>query len=103
MLGRGVIARAMANKTGNTNRAVDTAPLESGKEKISTATASSGENQNNNNSRYSLGGARASLGPVKAGRLSNANPAEFGDSGKLSLSGRQSLSAADGGRLSLSR
>lgn len=92
----------MANKTSNTNRTVDSAPLESGKEKATIA-KESGENQNNNNSRYSLGGARASLGPVKAGRLSNANPAEFGDSGKLSLSGRQSLSAADGGRLSMSR
>lgn len=55
-----------------------------------------------NNSRYSLGGgARPSLGAVKAGRLSQANN-EFTDSGKLSLSGRLSMSANDS-RASLSR
>ena len=55
-----------------------------------------------NNSRYSLGGgARPSLGAVKAGRLSQANN-EFADSGKLSLGGRLSMSANDS-RASLSR
>ena len=55
-----------------------------------------------NNSRYSLGGgARPSLGAVKAGRLSQANN-EFTDSGKLSLGGRLSMSANDS-RTSLSR
>lgn len=59
-----------------------------------------------NNSRYSLGGgARPSLGAVKAGRLSQVNSNsnnEFTDSGKLSLGGRLSMSANDS-RNSLSR
>lgn len=58
------------------------------------------------NSRYSLGGgARSSLGAVKAGRLSqahNKSNGEFADSGKVSLGGRNSLSANDS-RASLSR
>jgi hypothetical protein len=60
-----------------------------------------------NNSRYSLGGgARTSLGGVKAGRLSQVNSNannEFSDSGKLSLGGRLSMSAANDSRNSLSR
>lgn len=54
------------------------------------------------NPRYSLGGARASLGPVKTGRLSQVTNNEFSDSSKLSLSGRNSFSAHDS-RVSLSR
>jgi hypothetical protein len=55
-----------------------------------------------NNFRYSLGGgARSSLGAVKAGRLSQSNN-EFTDSGKLSLGGRLSMSANDS-RASISR
>lgn len=87
----------MANKSRTTEALPGANPEASSK----LPTSASSENQNTSNPRYSLGGARASLGPVKAGRLSNA--AEFGDSqGKLSLSGRQSLSAQEG-RLSLSR
>ena len=80
----------------------------------STAGSSFGEAQKiseniasaTNNSRYSLGGgARPSLGAVKAGRLSQVNSNannEFSDSGKLSLGGRLSMSANDS-RNSLSR
>lgn len=94
----------MANKN-TTNASVNRATegLSGGGDKLPAGNLSSeNQNTNNTNPRYSLGGARASLGPVKAGRLSNAG-AEFGDAqGKLSISGRQSLSAQDG-RLSMSR
>ncbi len=92
----------MANKNTTAANTLASAGLESSSKLPTTAASASSENQNSNNPRYSLGGARASLGPVKAGRLSNAG-AEFGDAqGKLSISGRQSLSAQEG-RLSLSR
>lgn len=95
----------MANKntTRSTAEPLASALTTEAASKLPTSSSASSENQNNNNPRYSLGGARASLGPVKAGRLSNAG-VEFGDAqGKLSLSGRQSLSATQEGRLSLSR
>ena len=62
------------------------------------------ENNFNNtgNLRYSLsGGIRNSIGSAKAGRLSNSNN-EFADSSKLSLGGRNSISANES-RASLSR
>jgi hypothetical protein len=92
----------MANKNTTTANRTAEALANAGLETNSKlSTTASSENQNSNNPRYSLGGARASLGPVKAGRLSNA--AEFGDAqGKLSISGRQSLSTVEG-RVSLSR
>lgn len=95
----------MSNKSGISKAGAGSEP---------NAGSSLGEAQKNsennssasNNSRYSLGGgARPSLGAVKAGRLSQVNSNannEFSDSGKLSLGGRLSMTANDS-RNSLSR
>lgn len=89
----------MSNKSGVSRTGVD-----SGAPSLGAAIAADGQKSENNaslnNPRYSLG-ARASLGPVKAGRLSQVNN-EFVDSGKVSLSGRNSFSAHES-RNSLSR
>lgn len=94
-----MISRAlMSNKSGSK------VPTTSEPNIASEAIQKNSENSSSatNNSRYSLGGgARPSLGAVKAGRLSQANN-EFTDSGKLSLGGRPSISANDS-RASLSR
>lgn len=89
----------MSNKSGITKATADSsAPGNLNESQKSSENNSSA----GNNFRYSLGGgARPSLGAVKAGRLSQANN-EFSDSGKLSLGGRLSMSANDS-RNSLSR
>lgn len=94
---KGRLFRAqMSNKTGNKAELNASSNLGES-QKISENSTSA-----TNNSRYSLGGgARHSLGAGKAGRLSQTNN-EFTDSGKLSLGGRQSISANDS-RASISR
>lgn len=92
----------MSNKNGISKATFDSnssaAPNDSQKSENTSSSV--------NNSRYSLGGgARTSLGAVKAGRLSQAHTngnTEFVDSGKVSLGGRNSMSANDS-RASLSR
>ncbi len=89
----------MSNRSGIAKASTDSsAPVNLNEPQNSSENNSSAAN----NSRYSLGGgSRPSLGPVKAGRLSQTNN-DFTDSGKLSLGGRLSISANDS-RNSLSR
>lgn len=95
----------MSNKSGIT-KATTASESNVGSDLGETQKNSENNSLATNNSRYSLGGgARPSLGAVKAGRLSQVNSNannEFTDSGKLSLGGRLSMSANDS-RNSLSR